>query len=501
MHLRALLDGAAIDRSALLSVPEDRDLDAVDITDVVCDSRAARPGSLFCCVRGRRSDGHDHASEAVVAGAVALVSEHRLRLGVPNVVVQSTSAVAGGLAASLHRHPSRSLRLFGITGTNGKTTTTYLLESILAAAGCRVGVIGTVETRWGTSERATGLTTPDACQLQGLLAQMRDDGVSDVAMEVSSHALDQGRVIGCEFTAVCFTNLSQDHLDYHGTMDAYAAAKRSLFTPRYAPCAITNVGDPEGRRIARDAAALGLDVWTYAAGDVGADVTATDVSFDLRALRCTVDGVRVAVPFTIDVPLVGAFNLENVLAAVAGALAVGVPADTIALGLAGARAVPGRLERVPNERGIHVFVDYAHTPEALARVLAALRAVAPADARLLVVYGAGGDRDRDKRPLMGRAVAEGADFAVLTSDNPRSEDPAAIAADVLQGAPAQLRPAVELDRRTAIDRVLHEARAGDVVVIAGKGHEQGQQVGGTVVPFDDAAVARELLAEQLGRPA
>jgi UDP-N-acetylmuramoyl-L-alanyl-D-glutamate--2,6-diaminopimelate ligase len=495
--LRALLDGAAIDRTALLSVPEDGDWEAVEITDVACDSRAARRGSLFCCIRGRQVDGHDHAPQAVAAGAVALVSEHRLRLGVPNVVVRSTADVAGSLAASLHGHPSRAMRLLGVTGTNGKTTTTYLLESILAATADRVGVIGTVETRWAGHTEASSLTTPDACELQALLARMRDDGVAGVAMEVSSHALHQGRVVGCEFAAACFTNLSQDHLDYHGTMDEYAAAKRSLFTPRYTNVAVTNVGDEVGRAIATDARALGLDVWTYAR-DGDADVIATDASFDLRSLRCTLTGTRVAEPCPIDVPLVGTFNLENVLAAATTALAVGIPVPVVARALGSVRSVPGRLEPVPNERGLHVFVDYAHTPEALTRVLAALRAVASSSARLVVVYGAGGDRDRHKRPLMGIAVADGADIAVLTSDNPRSEDPAAIAADVLRGVPGERAPLVELDRRAAIALALREANTGDVVVIAGKGHEQGQKIGDVVIPFDDVTVARESLATMGG---
>ena len=336
MHLRALLDGAAIDRAALLSVPDDGDWEAVDITDVACDSRAARRGSLFCCIRGRRVDGHDHAPQAVAAGAVALVSEHRLRLGVPNVVVRSTTEVAGRLAASLHGHPSRGMRVLGVTGTNGKTTTTYLLESILLASEDRVGVIGTVETRWGRPKaaQASALTTPDACELQALLARMRADGVGGVAMEVSSHALHQGRVLGCEFTAACFTNLSQDHLDYHGTMEEYAAAKRSLFTPRYTHLAITNIDDAVGRTIAVDARALGLEVWTYARDDGTADVTATDASFDLHALRGTLTGARVAELVAFEVPLVGPFNLENVLAAATTALAVGVPAPVVARALA-----------------------------------------------------------------------------------------------------------------------------------------------------------------------
>jgi UDP-N-acetylmuramoyl-L-alanyl-D-glutamate--2,6-diaminopimelate ligase len=491
--LRTLLDGAAIDRAAIVSVPDNWSGADVDITDVVCDSRRVRRGSLFCCIRGRRVDGHEHAPQAVAAGAVALVSEHRMHLGVPNVVVRSTAEVAGPLAASAFDHPSRALRVLGVTGTNGKTTTTYLLEAILNGAAGNAGILGTVETRWCGTSRPSALTTPDACELQQLLAQMRAGGVRDVAMEVSSHALDQGRVIGCEFTAACFTNLSQDHLDYHGTMDAYAAAKRSLFTPRYTTRAVTNVGDEVGRAIARDASDAGLDVWTYSVAGA-ADVVATDASCDLHSVRTTIDGAKVPEPFAVEAPLVGGFNVENVLAAAATACAIGVPTSAIAAGLAAVRVVPGRLERVADDRGVHVFVDYAHTPDALTRVLASLRDIAPASARLVAVYGCGGDRDRQKRPLMGRAVAQGADVAVLTSDNPRSEDPAAIVADVLRGMPDDQRPFVELDRRAAIARALDEARAGDIVVIAGKGHEQGQQIGDDTLAFDDVAVARELLA-------
>ncbi len=496
MHLRALLDGAAIDDAAIVSALDDGD-DAsadVEITDVVCDSRVVRRGSVFCCIRGRRVDGHDLAPQAVAAGAVALVSEHRLTLGVPNVVVRSTADVAGTLAATAFGHPSRALRLVGVTGTNGKTTTTYLLEAILAAAGRRTGVIGTVETRWAANVTPSALTTPDACALQALLARMRDDGVGDVVMEVSSHAIDQGRVGGCEFASVCFTNLSQDHLDYHETMDAYAAAKRGLFSPRYSTRAVTNIDDAVGRQIARDASDAGLDVWTY--GRERADVVANRPSFDLHALRCTIAGGRVDDPFAVEVPLVGEFNLDNTLAAVATALSIATPVDAIGHGLASMPPVPGRLQRVPNRAGLDVFVDYAHTPDALRRLLGAVRAVAPVGARVVVVYGCGGDRDREKRPLMGAAVADAADIAVLTSDNPRSEDPAEIAADVLRGLPPERQPHVELDRRAAIVLAVRAARPGDVVVIAGKGHEQGQTIGDRVLPFDDVAVAREVLEEE-----
>ena len=495
MHLRALLDGAAIDPSVLLSIPEDQDWATVDVTDVVCDSRAVRRGSLFCAVRGRRADGHDHAPQAVAAGAVALVSEQRLRLGVPNVVVRSTADVAGSLAASLHDHPSRAMRLFGVTGTNGKTTTTYLLDAIMSAEPARrVGVIGTVETRWPGATLESGLTTPDACVLQGLLAgharrrrhRRRDGSVVTCARPGARRRL---RVRGGRVHEPVAgpSRLPRPH---GGLRRGEAAAVHTSLRDR-------RRGErrrPRGRAHRDDRAELGLDVWTFSKHEgSGADVVASDASFTLRSLRCTIGGSRVDVPFALAAPLTGTFNLENVLAATTVALAVGTPAASIAKGLAAARPVPGRLQAVPNERGLHVFVDYAHTPEALERVLASVRAVAPGAARLLVVYGAGGDRDRHKRPLMGLAVAEGADVAVLTSDNPRSEDPAAIAAEVVRGLPDARRPLVELDRRAAIALALREADAGDVVLIVGKGHEQGQQIGDTVVPFDDVTVAIELL--------
>ena len=386
------------------------------------------------------------------------------------------------------------MKVLGVTGTNGKTTTCYLLEAIAIAAGHNAGVIGTVETRYAGSSERLRHTTPEATELQQLLARMRNAGVETVAMEVSSHALDQHRVDGTRFAVACFTNLSQDHLDYHGTLDAYVAAKTRLFTPAFTDRAAVNVATAAGRTLAAKASAAGLELLTFAVGDADthdADVRATAVELGTRGSRFDLEDGRTGGRVPVALALPGRFNVENALAAAATALMAGETLETIAAGLSTPLVVPGRMERIDNERGLEVLVDYAHTPEALEQALAAARSIAAPDGRVIVVFGCGGDRDRDKRPKMG-AATKTADLAVLTSDNPRSEDAAAIAADVVAGVPDR-RLVVQLDRRAAIRDALAIARAGDVVLIAGKGHEQGQISAGVTVPFDDRTVAREEL--------
>jgi UDP-N-acetylmuramoyl-L-alanyl-D-glutamate--2,6-diaminopimelate ligase len=472
-----------------------------EIRAITHDSRRVVAGACFACIPGAVTDGHDHAPEAVARGAVALLVERPLPLPVPQARVPNVRAALGPVAATLFGHPSAAMRVLGVTGTNGKTTTTYLLEAIAREAGERVGVVGTVGARVAgetiTGPLDGGHTTPEASDLQALLARMRDAGTATVAMEVSSHALDQHRVDGVQFAAVCFTNLSREHLDYHGSLDAYYEAKATLFARTRTPVAAVNLDDARGADLVARATREGIDVWTYAVDDASADVRAVDVTFAAHATQATIVDRRGGTEGRVELPLVGSFNLANALAAAATARAAGFGVDQVVAGLAAPVVVPGRLERVDAGQPFAVLVDYAHTPDALARVLDAARPLAGNGGRVVCVFGCGGDRDPGKRPLMGAAVAAGADVAVLTSDNPRSEDPQAIADAVLPGLADAGAVRVELDRRTAIAAALADAGAADVVVIAGKGHETGQTANGRTVPFDDRVVAREAL-EALG---
>jgi UDP-N-acetylmuramoyl-L-alanyl-D-glutamate--2,6-diaminopimelate ligase len=385
------------------------------------------------------------------------------------------------------------MQVLGVTGTNGKTTTTFILEAIARAADQSVGIIGTTGARIDGASEPVGLTTPEAPQLQALLARMRDAGVGTVAMEVSSHALDYERVDGIRFAATCFTNLSQDHLDQHGTLEDYFEAKARLFTPQFTDTAAIALDDRWGSQLAARATAAGLAVSTFgldphaSVRGIVLDLDADGTTIRLETPEATAEPVRL--------PLVGLFNVENALAAAATALAAGFTLESVLTGLQSLIVVPGRMERVSAGQPFTVLVDYAHTPAALARVVEEARRLADSD-RVVLVFGCGGDRDPSKRTPMGAAAAA-ADSVVLTSDNPRSEDPAAIAAAAEVGLVAEgASYVVELDRREAIRRALHEARPGDVVVIAGKGHETGQDHAGTVTPFDDRVVAREELGER-----
>ena len=402
------------------------DFSAATITSVTHRHDDVGPGALFCCLRGRRRDGHDFAAAAVAAGAVALLSERPLDLeiggvaaNVPQVVVADARAAMAPVAAELFGHPSRRLSVVGVTGTNGKTTVTHLLQSVLSAAGRTVAVIGTLSGRY---------TTPEAPDLQAQLAELADSGTQAVAMEVSSHALCEHRVDAVWFEVVAFTNLSQDHLDYHGDMESYFAAKASLFDPARAQVGVVNADDPWGRRLI-ESTSLAVRPF-YLADAVG-------LSFDGAKARFSWEGVPVRLR------LGGTFNVVNSLAAAATARELGVPADAIAEGLGAVVAVPGRFERIDDGGAVAVIVDYAHTPRGLEAALSAARGLAARDGgRVIVVFGAGGDRDHDKRPLMGEAATRLADLAVLTSDTPRSEDPAAIIAQVRAGASTSLSAAV-----------------------------------------------------------
>jgi UDP-N-acetylmuramoyl-L-alanyl-D-glutamate--2,6-diaminopimelate ligase len=445
-------------------------------------------GALFFCVPGERVDGHDFAVQAVRAGAAALVVERWLDVeGPAQVRVPSVRWAMGPMSATFYGRPSERLSMVGVTGTNGKTTTTYVLEGIVRRSGSVPGVIGTTGVRIGGVTEPFDRTTPEAPDLQRLLARMADLGVGGVAMEVSSHGLAQHRVDGTVFGCAVFTNLSQDHLDFHGTMDEYLAAKARLFTPELSLRGAVNIDDPAGRRVAAEAS---VPVSTFGLAP-DADVRATDV--DVRA-----DGIRFRVNgLDIKSSLRAPFNVSNCLGAISAARAIGIDDRSIAEGIAQASLVPGRLEPVEAGQPFGVFVDYAHTADSLDNVLRAARALTAG--RVLVAFGCGGDRDRGKRPRMGEAATSLADLSIVTSDNPRSEDPNAIIEEILPGARRGGGPfVVEPDRRAAIRLAVGEARPGDVVIIAGKGHEPGQEFADRTDPFDDRAVAREELEALLG---
>jgi UDP-N-acetylmuramoyl-L-alanyl-D-glutamate--2,6-diaminopimelate ligase len=441
----------------------------------------AVPGGLFFCVPGRKADGHDFAAEAVRNGAIALVVDRWLPLDVTQIRVGSVREAMGPMSAAFFGRPADTMTVIGVTGTNGKTTTTYLLESVFREAGLVPGVVGTTGVRIDGRPIPFPRTTPEAPDLHGLLVRMRERGVRAVAMEVSSHGLDQHRIDGILFACAVFTNLSQDHLDYHSSMEEYFEAKARLFTPEMTRRAVVNADSVEGRRLVRP------DLPTLTFGlDRGADVRATEVETSSGGIAFRVGDVRVRSP------LRGLFNVENCLATLGVARSIGIPDEVAARGIAAVRSVPGRLETVEAGQGFLVIVDYAHTPDSIESVLRAVRSLATG--RLIVVFGCGGDRDRSKRPLMGAVAGRLADLSVITSDNPRSEDPLAIIAEIEEGVRgAGGSYLVEQDRRAAIRSAVGRARAGDVVVIAGKGHETYQEFADRRVPFDDRRVAAEEL--------
>jgi UDP-N-acetylmuramoyl-L-alanyl-D-glutamate--2,6-diaminopimelate ligase len=455
-----------------------------EIAGLAYDSRRAHPGTLFFCVPGEKADGHEFAAAAVEAGAAALVVERELELEVPQVVVDDARAAMAPIAASFNGDPTAELRVAGITGTNGKTTTAFLLREVLESAAVQCGLLGTVKQVVGAVEEEVERTTPEAIDLQATFRRMLEGGDRACPMEVSSHALALNRVDAVHFELALFTNLTQDHLDFHANMEDYFLSKRRLFADLRPQAAVVNVDDPHGRRLAAE-----FDCLTFSAAGAEADFTARGVSFDAGGAEFRVGdvAVRTALP--------GHFNVANALGAFAAAIALGVEPAQAAAGLAGASRVPGRLEPVDVGQDFAVLVDYAHTPDSLENVLSAARRLT--EGRVISVFGAGGDRDRDKRPKMGRAGAEGSDLAIVTSDNPRSEDPEAIVAEVVAGTEGG-DVEVEPDRRAAIALAFERARPGDTVVIAGRGHEQGQELeGGRKIPFDDREVAREEL-ERLG---
>ncbi len=515
MRLSSILEGIDARAAGPASDPE--------VTLVTGDSRQVRPGALFVAVPGTREDGARFAAAAAGAGAVAVLAERPVECAPAGLWLVADAHRALALAAArFFGRPGDALALAGVTGTKGKTTVSYLVEACARAAGVPIGVVGTVSFRYGAVSRPATHTTPSPEALQAFLAEMRDAGVRAACLEVSSHALAQERVAGLSFRTAGFTNLTRDHLDFHSDLEDYFAAKRRLFFPtgavpspplRGAPhplapegglasegLAVVNAGDPHGARLAAELSSAGRRLWRF--GVPGAELRAEDASSSLAGIRGRL--VTPAGAGALASPLVGAHNLENLLCAAGLALGLGLPLEAVLRGLAGCRGAPGRLEKL-EAGGISVFVDYAHTDDALARTLEALRALAPR--RLIALFGCGGDRDRGKRPLMGRAAALGADLVVVTSDNPRTEDPEAIIREILPGVEgAGLRPipaALALegargylvlpDRREAIDLAVRAARPGDAVLLAGKGHEDYQIVGTEKRHLDDREEARRAL--------
>ena len=444
--------------------------EAIEITDITHDSREVAEGSLFCCVRGTQDDGHRHAADAVRSGAVALLVDHRLDLDVTQLVVPDVRTAMAPASAACFGDPSTDLTVVGVTGTNGKTTTTWMLRNILDAAGLRVEILGTL---------SGARTTPEATDLQRRLAQWRDDGVEVVAMEVSSHAIDQHRIDALEFRVAMFTNLSPDHLDYHGSMEAYFETKARLFEPSRCAFAVVNLDSPHGRLLA-DGAMVPTDGYSIEeAHDLHLGVDGSDFLWSGHG---------------VTLPIGGAFNVSNAIGAAHVARALGVDDATIAAGLSAPLVVEGRFERVHAGQPFAIVVDYAHTPDGLERLLIAAGDVV--DGRVIVVFGCGGDRDRSKRPLMGRAAVTHADMVVVTADNSRSESTDRIITSIMEGVERVSEPRattviVEPDRRTAIALALGAAAEDDIVLLAGKGHETVQILGGVSIPFDDRVVAAE----------
>jgi UDP-N-acetylmuramoyl-L-alanyl-D-glutamate--2,6-diaminopimelate ligase len=459
---------------------------ATTVRDITADSRSVTPGTMFCCIRGATADGHDFAADAVSMGASALLVERRVDVEAAQVLVGSVRAAIGPLSSAVFGEPSSSMTVVGVTGTNGKTTSTFMLERAFEASGRPAGLIGTVEVHLAGEVLPVVYTTPEAPELQRLLSRMRDGGATAAAMEVSSHGLSMGRVAGTRFACALFTNLTRDHLDFHPTMESYEAAKASLFDAALSSRGAVNADDAAGRRIME-----GTRIPTTSFGiDAEADVRAEDIQLSRTGSRfvCAAGDERVPV----EVRIAGRYNVSNALGVMAVFGALGLPLEAAADGIASLAGVPGRMESIDEAQPFTVLVDYAHTPDSLANVLRAAREVC--DGELIAVFGCGGDRDRGKRPLMGRAAAELADHAIITSDNPRSEDPAAIISEISAGArETGRRYEVEADRRAAIRLAVERARPGDVVVIAGKGHETGQKFADRIVPFDDRDVAREEL--------
>lgn len=480
------------------------------VSGLSTDSRRVCPGDLFVALSGTRTDGHAFVQDAVRRGASAVLVEKLpgTALTVPVVVVDNVRKAMAAAAARFYDHPVRSLTLVGITGTNGKTTTSLLVESILAHAGMRVGVIGTLGYRWGAVKEKTDMTTPDAADLQHIFSRMKTSGVTHVVMEVSSHALELSRVDGVLYDVGVFTNLSQDHLDFHGSMERYFDAKRRLFVEhiksfRNAHPMVVNGDDPYGKRLAQEFARA---VCTFGVDDAQSTIHPLNYKLGAQGIEASVQ--TPGGPVAISSPLIGRLNLYNILAAIGAAHSLGVSLQTMAEGIAAVDSVDGRLQHLDNDCGLHVVVDFAHTSDAMEKALDCLKELS--SGRLWVVFGCGGDRDRTKRPIMGAIAGRYGDVVVITSDNPRTENPEAIVKEIEPGVQStgkarfsfddEVLPlsgyTIVVDRRHAIFETIGRAEPGDVVFIGGKGHETYQIVGTQVRPFDDRVVAEEALAQR-----
>ncbi len=466
----------------------------IDIKGLSYDSRKVKKGDLFFCIKGLKADGHRFAKKAEKAGAVAAVVENiQPDLSVTQVIVGNTREAMARVASAFFRHPTKKLRLVGITGTNGKTTTGFMTEGIFTAAGQKTGLLGTIEYRIGDKKLAVSRTTPESLDMQALFAEMVEAGVETAVIEVSSHAIDLLRVEACNFDVVVFTNLSQDHLDYHGTIDAYFEVKKRIFdaTIYENVTQVINIDDEYGSSLIRKGGCRQLRYSTKDEVELHAkNITLkTDgSSFELKSPGGNID---------ITLKLPGYYNVYNALAAAGAAVALGVDIDKIKEGLESLESVPGRFERVDCGQDFSVIVDYAHTPDGLEKIITAARQLT--QKKLITVFGCGGDRDRGKRPAMGRIAVELSDYTIITSDNPRNEEPLKIIKDIKSGINelGRARFETEEDRRLAIKLAIGRAGKGDIVVIAGKGHEQGQEIAGKIIPFDDVEVVRELLGEMM----
>ncbi len=466
----------------------------LEITGLAYDSRRVEEGNLFIAVAGEHTDGHAYLAPARERGATAAVVEHAVDTELPLITVSDSRRAMGRLAAAFHSHPGERLFTVGITGTNGKTTTMNLVRACLAGSGGGVGSIGTVEYTVGGELSAAPLTTPEAVDLQALLARMLAAGDRAAVMEVSSHALALGRIDGLAFDVTAFTNLGRDHLDFHPSMDAYLDVKKTLLTRYRKPggTAVVNISDTVGARLAREVEEPVVTVGLVP----GADVTASELRIGADGVSCRLHYGGGSAPLTS--PLLGAFQVQNMLVAAGIAMAAGVAPAECAAAMAGVANVDGRMERLPAPEGVTILLDYAHKPDALKVAVQACREIAAG--RVIVVFGCGGDRDRGKRPLMGRIAALGADRVIITSDNPRTEDPETIIAEIVAGVPKEADAAVVPDRIEAIHRAVAGAAAGDVVLIAGKGHERYQILGTDRIPFDERAIVAEAVAGRKREP-
>lgn len=482
MKLKDLLSG--------VSVTSWEGSDALDVQALSYDSRKVEHGSLFCTWKGEKFDGHEFIPEAVRKGAVAIVAEHECKgvYGRPCIQVPSGREALALMAANLYGHPAANLRVVGVTGTNGKTSTALLIRSLLENSRSRSGYIGTVGYDSGTGMKPAVRTTPEGLELQAHLAKMVENECEAAVMEVSSHALDQGRVMGIPFRVAVFTNLSQDHLDYHHSMEEYLQSKLRLFESlEPGQVAVINLDDPHARRFI-DVLKEGVEVLRYGSHH-GADVWAEQI-------ECTDEGVSFVLHtlggcFDVKSPWVGRFNVTNILASITAGFALGLPLEEMVQQLSQQPPIAGRMERLFASAPFSVIVDYAHTPDAVAKVLQSLRPLTKKRLRTLV--GCGGDRDKTKRPLMAQAACELSDEVIFTSDNPRTEAPSAIIQDMVDGVVGHRNFSIVEDRGKAIQRILNEAEEGDVVLLAGKGHEETQEIHGHKIPFSDSAIALKIL--------